>query len=585
MNLLVPAVDEIEKEFLTNYQVFAKKCLKVQPEEGGPLVLFGFNVAQEFLDQIIKETRTAGRLVRFVILKARREGVSTYVEGRFYWKTSTRENRYAATVTHEPDATHALFQMTKRFYDHCPVDFKPEAKYNNRTLLQFEGLDSAFRVGTAEKEHFGSGTAIHYFHASEVSKWPAHTQANLLISALQCVPNHPDTEIIFESTAMGIGGEFYNRFWSARYRYSVVLVDGKPSLKFEVNEDADPANAYTSIFFPWFIFPKYRMAVPADFKRSKMGDPGIEPGMTPEEDLVALHGVDDEQLYWRRDTIANKCDATGHNLGKTKWQIFMQEYPSTPEEAFLATGRTVFDAIKVNALKKAAPKPIARYDCLTSTGQWLAKPEGLLRVWEEPVPGRAYVVGADVAEGLIHGDFSCADVIEHLTGKQVAQWHGKVDPDLYAHILYWLGVRYNTAWLAVERNNHGISTLTELNKLRYPLLYVEMIPEPPGKPRKRFGWLTNRATKPLCIDNLVSILREDRHRIQCEQTFGEMLTFVIKEDGSMEAQEGLNDDRVMSLAIAHQVRRILPLPAMQQQLRPGSIPQAASKPPNPKGWT
>ena len=255
-----------------------------------------------------------------------------------------------------------------------------------------------------------------------------------------------------------------------------------------------------------------------------------------------------------------------------------------PEEAFLASGRTVFDPIKVNLLKKSAPKPIARYDCLTSIGQWLTKQDGLLRVWEEPVPGRAYIIGADVAEGLIHGDFSCADVIEHLTGKQVAQWHGHIDPDLYATVLYWLGVRYNTAWLAVERNNHGISTLTELNKSRYPLLYVEMIPEPPGKPRKRFGWLTNRSTKPLCIDNLVSILREYKHGIQSEQTFGEMLTYILNEDGSMGAQEGLNDDRVMSLAIAHQVRRILPLPAMQQ-LRPGAIPQEPSRPPSPKGWT
>lgn len=577
MSLPVPAADktalEIEKELLTKFSSYAPRCLKVQTIKG-KLIPFRFNVVQELLDQIINITISAGRYCRFCILKARRKGISTYIEGRFYWLASTRENRYAATVTHDPDATDTLFGMMKRFHRHAPPDFKPKEKYNNKTLLEFEGLDSGCRVGTAGKEHFGSGMAIHFAHFSEVAKWAVHTQSSLLTSALQAIPDEPETEVYYESTALGIGGAFYVRYFSCRYRFTAYLDKGKPALKFEINENADPEDVYTSVFFPWFIFPAYRLKPPADFKRTE-----------EEEKLVLLHGVDDEQLYWRRYIIANKCNAVNENLGKTKEQIFMQEYPSTPEEAFLASGRTVFDPIKVNTLKKFAPAPIARYDCLTSTGQWLSKADGCLRVWEEPVPGRAYVIGGDVAEGLIHGDFSCADVVEHLTGKQVAQWHGKVDPDLYAHILYWLGVRYNTAWLAVESNNHGISTLTELNKRRYPLLYVEMVPEPPNKLRKRYGWKTSKATKPLCIDNLVSILREDRHGIQCAETFGEMLTFVLKDDGSMEAQEGLHDDRVMSLAISHQVRRTLPLPAMQQTIHPGSMPQVVNKPPSPKGWT
>ncbi|NKE69881.1 hypothetical protein [Candidatus Manganitrophus noduliformans] len=569
-----PTPEEIERELFTVFRTYAVKCLKVQTKKG-KLISFKFNVAQDLLDRIVNEIIAAGRLVRVVVLKARREGVSTYVEGRFYWKVSLRENRYAATVTHEPEATETLFNMTKRFHDHVDPLFQPPEKYNNKGLLQFDGLDSAFRVGTAEKEHFGSGQGIHYLHLSEVSKWPAHTQVNLLTSALQAVPDDLDTEIYYESTAYGIGGAFHHRYLTARYRYYAVLENGKPVLKFEINEDADPNDVYTSVFFPWFIFPEYRMKAPADFVRTK-----------EEVEYAKLHGVDNDQLYWRRYTIANKCNPTGENLGKTPEMIFWQEYPSTPEEAFLATGRTIFDSIKINALKKAAPKPIARYDCLVSTGQWITKPDGMLRVWEEPIPGRRYVIGADVAEGLIHGDFSSADVVDHLTGKQVAQWHGRVDPDLFGNILYWLGVRYCTAWIAPERNNHGYTTVKKLVDLRYPQIYVELIPEPPGKPRKRYGWLTGKATKHLCIDFLVTILREGRHGIQCAETFGEMLSFVLKDDGTMGAQEGLNDDRCMSIAIAQYVRTVLPLPSMAQTMVPaGGAVQSVRTPPPPGAFT
>lgn len=560
-------------ELFTVFRTYAEGCLKVQTKKG-KLVSFKFNVAQDLLDRIVNEIIAAGRLVRVVVLKARREGVSTYVEGRFYWKVSFRENRYAATVTHEPDATQTLFNMTKRFHDHVDPLFRPPVKYNNKTLLEFEGLDSSFRVGTTEKEHFASGQGIHYMHLSEVSKWPPHTQVNLLTSALQAVPDDLDTEIFYESTAYGIGGAFHHRYFSARYRYYAALENGKPVLKFEINEDADPNDVYTSVFFPWFIFPEYRMKAPSDFLLTK-----------EEVEYAKLHGVDNDQLYWRRYTIANKCNPTGENLGKTPEMIFWQEYPSTQEEAFLATGRTIFDAIKVNALKQAAPKPISRYDCLLSSGQWIAKPDGALKVWEEPIPGRKYIIGGDVAEGLLHGDFSCCDVIDHLTGKQVAQWHGHTDPDQFSDVLYWLGIRYNTAWLVPERENHGYTTVKRLVDRRYPLIYVELAPEPPGPPRKRYGWSTNKKTKHLCIDNLVSILRENSHGIQCAETFGEMLSFVLKDDGTMGAQEGLNDDRVMSMAISQFARTVLPLPAMQQTLTPGGIAQPVKQPPSPKAWT
>ena len=80
-----------------------------------------------------------------------------------------------------------------------------------------------------------------------------------------------------------------------------------------------------------------------------------------------------------------------------------------------------------------------------------------------PEEDTAYVIGADVAEGLKHGDYSSAHVL--AVGDEtrvVAEWHGHIEPDLFAYELFKLGTWYNTALVLPEVNNHGLTTVTEL---------------------------------------------------------------------------------------------------------------------------
>lgn len=409
---------------------------------------------------------------------------------------------------------------------------------------------------------------------SEVAKWPKETTQSLLTSILQCVPdNDPDTEVIFESTAKGLGGVFYNKFWGSRFRIFVERLDknGRPVIVETINEKAPKEDSYTSIFLPWFVFDEYRAKPPADFETTR-----------EERGLKMKYGLDDGQLYWRRLTIENKCDGS--------LDIFNQEYPACPMDAFLGTGSPVFDNKKLSAWKDAAPPPVQRYECLIGNKQWLAKSDGRLKVWEEPKIGQHYIVAADVAEGLRDGDFSSADVINHRTGKQVAQWHGKCDPDEFAIILEALGHRYNTAWLVPEKNNHGMTVLTVLNsrEVAYPKIYAEMVPDPPGKPRKRLGWVTSNATRPMIVDNLIKEVREGSHGIQCAETFEEMMSFKRQDNGRMEADEGMHDDRVISIGIAKLVRQTLDLPVVnradandKKQRWYGN----KRRKPNSRGWT
>jgi hypothetical protein len=562
----VPApVEAVEREWLSNYPVYAKDHLKIQLVEGG-LAKFTLNPIQWTFHRILEDIRASGRLLRVIVLKARREGLSTYVAGRYFWHTTTTPNRYAFMITHEPDATEFVFGMHKRFYENLAPAWKPATKYNNIRKLEFnkpkgKGLDSAITVATAGKEYAGSSQLIHYLHLSEMSKWPAHTTENLLTSILQCVPDADDSEVVDESTANGIGGKFYERYWAARFKYKVHL-DGRGEIAWtcEVDPKTNPSNPYSAVFFPWFAFPAYKMPVVRweanagmPFERTK-----------DEQGLVDLHlrGVSEtvvnQKLCWRRKVIEEKCQG--------QVALFNQEYPATDVEAFISSGATVFDTYQILKLMEAAPAPVAKYEILPSTGDCVAKPDGHFWVWEEPRPDRAYVISADVAEGIeIAGsggqtkyDFSVFDVVDMTTGAQVAQWHGHIDPDLFGRLLCYAGRRYNVAWLAPERNNHGHTVVTTIMNAGYPRIYVEKIPDPPNKPRKRYGWLTTRATKPKAIDQLIAEMRDGTHGIRSKRTFQEMLSFKKDEKGEYGAEEGQHDDCVMSYAINKWVRPTLP---------------------------
>ena len=171
-------IQNIEREWISDFRSFARSNLKIQTMEG-ELVDFEVNEVQDIVLDIFRDIQLKGRLIRVLILKARREGISTLIEARNYWHTSTKGNRYSMVITHEPEATEFLFNMVRRFQTHNVR--APEERYNSKKILELNdetgkrGLDSALRVGTAGKEDFGSAQLIHYLLLSELAKFPAST--------------------------------------------------------------------------------------------------------------------------------------------------------------------------------------------------------------------------------------------------------------------------------------------------------------------------------------------------------------------------------------------------------------------------
>ena len=221
--------------------------------------------------------------------------------------------------------------------------------------------------------------------------------------------------------------------------------------------------------------------------------------------------------------------------------------------------RCVFDRKQLEKALLNTWKPVKRM--VAERDRFVERNDGELRVWSEPKPNAKYVIGCDVAEGLVQGDWSVADVLELPTGYQVAQYHGHMAPDLFGHYLKKLGTWYNKALIGVEANNHGLTTNVILRDSGYPNLYIDHRIDDRGsneKETKRIGWLTTSKSKPYIIDQLSAELREGTHGIACKETIQEMQTYIVQENGSYGAQLNCFDDRVMARAIAGEMLRQSP---------------------------
>jgi hypothetical protein len=277
---------------------YAAQCLTIRSKTG-ELVPLAFNRAQQHIHEALERQRRETGKVRALILKGRQQGCSTYVGGRFYHRATHTRGARVFILTHEDAATQNLFEMVERFHAHCPADQRPPTGAANARALDFDTLDSGYKIGTAGTKGVGRSSTIQLFHGSEVAFWP-HAEMHAA-GVLQAVPDMPDTEVILESTANGFGN-FFHQTWA----------------------DAETgANDFVPIFVPWFWQEEYRRPVPEGFVASE-----------EEREHAALHGLDDAQLAWRRAKIAQLKDAG----------LFRQEYPASAAEAFQQSGHDSFIA-------------------------------------------------------------------------------------------------------------------------------------------------------------------------------------------------------------------------------------------------
>ena len=401
---------------------------------------FRLNAAQQKLYAVAKRQQDEGKPVRIIILKARQLGFSTLTEALLFHACATRANVNALVVAHREDATANLFRMSKLFYDELPAPVKPMLRTSNAQELVFEnpsrasrgalpGLRSRFRCATAGGRGIGRSDTLQCVHLSEYAFWPegGESKAATLAGILQAVPSRPGTMVIMESTANGC--EDFKDRWDA-------AVAGE--------------NDFEPVFFAWFENPDYAMPV----------EPGIE-WTAEERETRERYSLSWEQLRWRRWCIANNCGGSR--------DMFRQEYPANPDEAFLHSGSGVFDNALVIRRREEAASPVRRGRFVPGDKDgesvWQDDDAGEICIYRECEPGHPYVLGGDTAgEG---SDWFTAHVIDNSTGEQAASLRRRFSEPEYVRQVYALGRHYNDALVALE-TNFSTYPVMKLAELGYP---------------------------------------------------------------------------------------------------------------------
>ena len=502
-----------------NFEKFANDNLKIITKDAKKgFVNFTFNDCQQRISEILDTQLATTGKVRAIILKARQQGISTYCAGRVFWKTYFTPHARSVVMAHDSATSDALFTMSRNLIRNMNATYKPnELKSNAKEIVissphfkkdsSGEKPVASYRLYTAGSPEAGRGTTPTIAHLSEIAFWQ-HDE-KILAGLFQGISEAEGTEVILESTANGATGEFY-RLWRG-------ALEGE--------------NEYTPIFLPWFITKEYYRDPPATFERSN-----------EEELLVEQYDLNDGQLYWRRLKIAEG--------GELK---FRQEYPATPDEAFITAGSSVFALDKLTALEPVAPEKRMLFNF--NAAMWEDSTEGNFHIWQYPDWDSNYIVAADVSLG-VGQDYSAAIVMN--TDREVIGLYrdNHIDPSKFGDLLFYLGRYYNNALLTVESNSMGIATLSRLTQMQYINLYKQTKISAISKEEGQVpGFRTTQATKPHIIGNLKNAVENDDIWIGSNVIIQELKDYISTDSGKTEAAPGCHDDTVMAMAIGLETLR------------------------------
>lgn len=391
-----------------------------------------------------------------------------------------------------------------------------------------------------------------------------------------------------ESTAKGAQGAFYETCRRARWPdYAQWPEQWKVSWPLDEAQFGKDIQ-FVFIFAAWFEDDRHwdRKLTPAmeTFLRENLDE--------DEKALIARYGQDGpkgqrlgnevnatvwEQLAWRRGIIATVCTKGGKDE-------FAVEYPSSPDEAFRASGDPALDREGLMALEAMARDKSERnqpsYGQLTRQDNgkvsWdgCAASQATVIRWEEPIipvsmhdRGGKYVIGCDPMSGADNvtgngekdrhavfvvrdaytdhrGEFHFVKIVARI--KPPCEWESAV----LTRQMYLLSVYYGGATIVVEANI-GAAILTSLEEnYRANVYYRQQFDHPSQKTIPKLGWMSSEPTKRILLDTLQRYVREQMFEMLCLHAVGEMLTYVIDAKGKASAAGSAHDDDCVGVALA-----------------------------------
>lgn len=501
----------------------------------------------DFIERCQRQLDSRGQ-IRAIVLKARQLGMSTIIEAILFALSMANDHFKSLIVSHEDKSSAHILGMTKFYWSTYVFKELHEfiEKYNGRNHLAWTN-HSDIHIATAKNVAGGRSTTIQCLHGSETAYWP--DAENLMGGLKQAIPSFGLNAIFIESTANGVGNYFHK----------------------ECNAAMKGESEYEFFFYPWHEEPEYTAAYLPDEMQGRyalMGELDEE-----EARLRERFNLTAGQLLWRRWCITNRCHGDINR--------FRAEYPSTPHEAFIATGRNVFSL--PHLLDHYVPRRGRKGKLVKLRGKvrFMEDPQGWLTLFAEPSDDRdwgVYLAGGDPTHTTT-GDFACIQVINRRTLEQVAVYRRKIDPINFGKDMQLVGTYFNLAMLAPEKEGPGYASVGCIVGDFYPNVYQsQRIDKMQGKPTTDLaGWSTNVNTKHLAISHLVKLFGEPLAHagnqtyglvVHDEVTLLELRDYVTSEKGlGYENSDGSEyDDGVMALAIAAAVHAIEPKPGAYEEV-------------------
>lgn len=573
---------ELERH-ASDHRYFMESCLWVADIDGGKVVPMTLNPGQEILSAAIEEERAKGDGVRIACLKSRKQGISTFCQALGYQFTSTRERVNGLVVAHVKEKTANILELSKAFYmldERKALGMRPLLERSAGGLVRFgnpdvrtrelnPGLQSSLEITSAESKEPGRSGTYHFVHASEAAFWPEEEggKSGQWVAIGNALMEAADTFAIVESTARGAAGFFYE------------LCEGA----------MEGTNGYRFVFLSWLIDPRCRRRLTHDEIRT------WEWRSKAERDYAERHKLTLEQAKFRRLTIA---DPKMRKPGRTPESVFDEEYPATPELAFQTSAKLYFLASTLQALRESKERGerlpafrghIKNRTSLEARGPHNPKhpieivldedPSGPLRVWEKPRTDCEYIVAADIAEGLVHGDNHSIDVLRRDNLEFVASWvcndvTSRTAGQIACLLGWWYGSQQQPALVGIELNAHGIAAAQEAVRILYPHLWHHTDVRKEGStPQDRVGWLTTEAVRPYMLDSFESEIQLGTVAIHDREFYVEANTFE-NVNGKPQARIGKKDDRILSKAIALQLHMHAGPPRKKPKVETGPVRRA-----------
>jgi hypothetical protein len=428
---------------------FKRFCshLHIDSKERGQIPFKWIGTQTYAMDEIAKGLEQG--IHTFFILKGRQLGISTVsIALDLYWMYM-HNGLQGALVTDTDDNRDLFKSYLTQYQESLPSRARVQVAQHNRTQLVLKNRSrlSYIVAGKRKNESLGAGKAVNFMHGTECASWGDQDGMGSLVATL--AQQNPKRLYVFESTAFG-----YNMWY-------------------ELCEQAKDATSERLIFVGWWRNEFYRKErTSLEFRTYWDGEPTPDEREWMHEIFVEYkYNVQPEQLAWWRWYLAEKVPGSEINL-------MYQQFPPTASYAFQMSGSKYFSPERVNVTYKRAIEQKAefyRYEFglhfeqtkLVQTSENAAQ----LRIWQEPVAGARYILGADPAYGSSEwADLFAISIWRCFSDRMVqvaevgtADFRNEAE---FAWVLAHLAGTYQPCMVNLEMDGPGRTVFNELQNLK-----------------------------------------------------------------------------------------------------------------------